>query len=142
MYKMQYTIMYSTVKLICVNTVEICIYSVYVHLKLVLFRSFRFHLKHLYILPGITLHYRCLHNEKKQNRLLCVIGVNSFCYLIVYYKFTSQLTYDTIVLVKRKSHNQIWKQVQCNFSKPNTLGTKEMVQFREVSGLKRFCMYS
>ena len=32
--------------------------------------------------------------------------------------------------------------VQCNFSKPNTLGTKEMVQFREVSGLERFCMYS
>ena len=32
--------------------------------------------------------------------------------------------------------------VQCNFSKPNTLGTKEMVQFREVSRLERFCMYS
>ena len=32
--------------------------------------------------------------------------------------------------------------IQCNFSKPNTLGTKEMVQFREVSGLERFCMYS
>ena len=28
--------------------------------------------------------------------------------------------------------------IQCNFSKPNTLGTKEMVQFREVSGLERF----
>ena len=32
--------------------------------------------------------------------------------------------------------------IQCNFSKPNSLGTKEMVQFREVSGLERFCMYS
>ena len=32
--------------------------------------------------------------------------------------------------------------IQCNFSKPNTLGTKEMVQFREVSGLERVCMYS
>ena len=32
--------------------------------------------------------------------------------------------------------------MQCNFSKPNTLGTKEMVQFREVFGLERFCMYS
>ena len=32
--------------------------------------------------------------------------------------------------------------VQCNFSKPNTLGTTEMVQFREVPGLERFCLYS
>ena len=32
--------------------------------------------------------------------------------------------------------------IQCNFSKPNSFGTKEMVQFREVSGLERFCMYS
>ena len=28
--------------------------------------------------------------------------------------------------------------IQCNFSKPNTPGTKEKVQFREVFGLERF----
>ena len=39
-------------------------------------------------------------------------------------------------------HMYMGIQIQCNFSKPNTLRTKEMVQFREVSGLERFCMYS
>ena len=32
--------------------------------------------------------------------------------------------------------------VQCNFSNLNTLGTKEKVQFREVSGFERFYMCS
>jgi hypothetical protein len=34
------------------------------------------------------------------------------------------------------------KYVQCNLFKPNALETTETVQFREVSGLERFCMYS
>ena len=34
------------------------------------------------------------------------------------------------------------RNVQCNLSKPTTLGTKETVQLGEVSGLERFYMYS
>ena len=42
---------------------------------------------------------------------------------------------------KRYSFKQLFyysAYIQCNFSKPNTLGAKEKVQFREVSGLERF----
>jgi hypothetical protein len=46
---------------------------------------------------GITLHCRCLLNEKsKTNLILCVIAENHFFTPIVYYKLTSQLAYDTI----------------------------------------------
>ena len=34
-----------------------------------------------------------------------MIAVNCFCKLIVYYKLTSQLADDTIILTERKSHH-------------------------------------
>ena len=42
----------------------------------------------------------------------------------------------------RLSYVQLYTVLQCNLSKPNTLGTKETVWFREVSGLEGFYMYS
>ena len=50
-------------------------------------------------------------------------------------------SYDNKIYRPSRENGYIY-HIQCNFSKPNTLGTKEMVQFREVSGLERFCMYS